>query len=149
MHEAPSGRHWIVEFYGAAGLADARLLRAALRRAVESAGATLIGLKFHRFGRSGGITGVALLAESHISIHSWPEFDYAALDIFMCGHRSRPEKALAALRESLKPRKVRIRRLCRGLAATSAGIQIRAPLLETPGSPHRGRSRQSSARTRR
>jgi S-adenosylmethionine decarboxylase len=111
----PNGRHWLAEFYDARGLADVRLVRRALRQAVAAAGLTLLGVKLHRFGRGGGITGVALLAESHISIHTWPESGYAALDLFMCGRASDPAKALAALEQALEPARVRVRRFRRGM----------------------------------
>jgi S-adenosylmethionine decarboxylase len=116
----PNGRHWLAEFYGASGLADARLVRRALRRAVSAAGLTLLDIKLHRFGRGRGITGVALLAESHISIHTWPESGYAALDLFMCGPACDPSKALAALEEELNPRVVKVRRFRRGLNSPRA-----------------------------
>jgi S-adenosylmethionine decarboxylase len=111
----PNGRHWLAEFYQASGLADARLVRSALRQAVDAAGLTLLDIKLHRFGRGRGITAVALLAESHISIHTWPESRYAALDLFMCGRASDPAKALGALQEALKPERVRVRRFRRGM----------------------------------
>ena len=109
-----NGKHWLVEFYGAQDLADTRAVRKALRDAVAVSGVTLLKLNLHHFGPGRGVTGVALLAESHISIHTWPEHGYAAVDIFMCGVRSRPQKALTALREALKPGKVRVRRFSRG-----------------------------------
>jgi S-adenosylmethionine decarboxylase len=110
-----SGKHWLVEFYSARALGDAKAIRRALRSAVTVSGATLLKLQLHHFGPGRGVTGVALLAESHISIHTWPERGYAAVDIFMCGPASSPQKALAALRTALGPRRVRIRRFERGL----------------------------------
>lgn len=110
-----SGKHWLVEFYSARELGDAKAIRRALRAAVVVSGATLLKLQLHHFGPGRGVTGVALLAESHISIHTWPERGYAAVDIFMCGPAGNPQKALAALRAALNPRKVRIRRFKRGL----------------------------------
>ena len=109
------GRHWLVEFYGARQLDDTTSIRRALRGAVAASGVTLLKLQLHHFGPGSGVTGVALLAESHISIHTWPERGYAALDIFMCGRTSSPEKALAALRSALHPNRVRVRRFDRGL----------------------------------
>ena len=111
----PSGTHWLVEFYGAGSLDDRRRVRSALRSAVAASGVTLLRLQLHHFGRGAGVTGVALLAESHISIHTWPERRYAAIDIFMCGRESRPREALSALRNALRPNRVRVRRFARGL----------------------------------
>jgi S-adenosylmethionine decarboxylase len=116
---APFGRHWLIEFYGAPGLADAPRIRRALRRAVLACGATLLRLQLHHFGPGRGVTGVALLAESHISIHTWPEVEYAAIDIFLCGP-SDPQAALDALREQLGPQRVRVRRLARGAEPKAA-----------------------------
>jgi S-adenosylmethionine decarboxylase len=114
---APTGKHWIVEFHGASSLGNVKVIRHALRRAAELAGATVLKVQLHHFGAGGGVTGVALLAESHISIHTWPERDYAAIDIFMCGRKCSPASALASLRSELKPKRVSVRRLVRRMPA--------------------------------
>jgi len=108
-----SGKHWLIEMYQVPRLDDAARIRRALKRAVSESGVHLIRMSLHHFGAGRGVTGVALLAESHISIHTWPERRYAALDIFMCGRASRPQKALDALREILQPGRVRVRRFVR------------------------------------
>jgi S-adenosylmethionine decarboxylase len=82
----------------------------ARRRAVSSA---LLKVFLHEFPSSGGITGVALLAESHMSIHTWPEKDYAAIDIFMCGHAD-PRRALDVLIVQLKPTPTLVEHFIRG-----------------------------------
>src|SRR5215467_4388957 len=79
-----AGVHLIVDLHGATGLDDIDLIEATLRRCVEAARATLLHIHLHHFTPN-GVSGVAVLAESHISIHTWPEAGYAALDIFMCG----------------------------------------------------------------
>jgi S-adenosylmethionine decarboxylase len=121
---APVGRHWLIEFYGAPRLSDARHIRRALRAAVAACGATLLRLQLHHFGPGRGVTGVAMLAESHISIHTWPEAEYAAIDIFLCGP-SDPALALEALRAHLAPTKLRVRRFAR--SARRADLQTPAP----------------------
>ena len=68
-----AGIHLLLEFWGAKHLDDLRSIEAALRHAAEQAGATIIDVRMHEFSSSGGVTGVAMLAESHISIHTWPE----------------------------------------------------------------------------
>ena len=108
-----SGHHWIVEFYGARALHDVRVIRRALRNAAKLSGATLLKTQLHHFGAGGGVTGVALLAESHISIHTWPERAYAAIDIFMCGNKCSPAAALKSLRDELAPKRARVRKLVR------------------------------------
>ncbi|MFV0359161.1 adenosylmethionine decarboxylase [Tropicimonas sp.] len=77
-------QHVLLELHGSDHLADAGRIEAVLKGAAQAAGARVLGAHFHRFA-GGGVTGVLLLAESHISIHTWPENDYAAVDVFMCG----------------------------------------------------------------
>lgn len=93
----PVGQHLIADLWGCQGLADPAVVETALRRAVAAAGVTLLDLKLHHFGPQQGVTGVALLAESHISIHTWPEHGYAAVDIFLCGTSPASAAALAEL----------------------------------------------------
>ncbi|HET6195241.1 MAG TPA: adenosylmethionine decarboxylase [Acetobacteraceae bacterium] len=113
-----AGKHWLVEFYGAHALGDVRAIRRALRNAAAKSGATLLQVRLHHFGEGAGVTGVALLAESHISIHTWPERCYAAIDIFMCGRHCSPKKALESLRVDLQPARQKIRRILRHLPGT-------------------------------
>ncbi len=100
------GRHLLADLYGCPVLDDAGLIEAALRAAAASAGATVLGVHLHHFGEGQGVTGVALLAESHMSIHSWPEHGYAAIDIFLCGARHDPAAALRTLIDHLHPERV-------------------------------------------
>ncbi|RUM51649.1 MAG: adenosylmethionine decarboxylase [Methylococcus sp.] len=86
------GRHLIIECRGGQARLSERELETLLVAAAEGGGATILRTFFHSFGLGKGITGVVLLAESHITVHTWPECDYAAFDLFMCGD-SRPEKA--------------------------------------------------------
>ncbi|MEO0991370.1 MAG: adenosylmethionine decarboxylase [Pseudomonadota bacterium] len=81
-----------VDLFGFAQIPDAARIEEVLAKAAHDAGAVIVGRLFHTFP-GGGVTGVLLLAESHIAIHTWPEEDYAALDILMCGGA---EAALAA-----------------------------------------------------
>ena len=80
-----AGTHLIIDLVRAERLDDLEHIETTLRRCVEVAGATLLHIHLHHFTPNGGVSGVAVLAESHISIHSWPEYGYAALDVFMCG----------------------------------------------------------------
>ncbi|GAB4373827.1 MAG: hypothetical protein Kow0062_11260 [Acidobacteriota bacterium] len=112
------GTHCVLELYGCADhlLNDERFLREALRRAAVEARSTLLGEISHRF-EPHGVTALALLAESHISIHTWPEHGYAAIDVFTCGAHTRPEAACRLLAQTLGARRSHLRRLPRGVAA--------------------------------
>ncbi|NPD65433.1 adenosylmethionine decarboxylase [Lichenicola cladoniae] len=80
-----AGVHLLVDLWDATNLADPDLIDRTLREAALAAGATILHSHFHHFTPNGGVSGVVVLAESHISIHTWPERDFAAVDIFMCG----------------------------------------------------------------
>ena len=80
-----AGRHILIECFGGQAALDAAAMEALLRRAAASGSASVLSCHMHRFGGGNGITGVALLAQSHITVHTWPERDYAAFDVFMCG----------------------------------------------------------------
>jgi S-adenosylmethionine decarboxylase len=112
------GSHILADLYGVSRrlLQSGVELEALLRRAAELAGATVLGSHFHSFGTAQGITGVVLLAESHISIHTWPESDFAAVDIFMCG-TANPQRALDALLEALAPTSQQVEIAARGRGA--------------------------------
>lgn len=87
MRHYHPGRHGLLDVYDgdAARLANPAWLEQALQDAARAAGATRLSSHFHHFGTGMGVTGVVLLAESHISIHTWPEHGFAAVDIFLCG----------------------------------------------------------------
>jgi S-adenosylmethionine decarboxylase len=96
------GLHILMDLFGGKACADQADLRTAMIGAASAAGAKVLSCHLHRFGDTGGVTGVALLADSHISIHTWPERDYAAVDIFMCG-RADARAAAAYLQAALAP----------------------------------------------
>jgi S-adenosylmethionine decarboxylase len=107
---APIGKHCILELYdcSAQKLDDEASLRSSITTAVQAAGATLLQLITHHFEPQ-GITGLALLAESHLSIHTWPESGYAAVDVFTCGDHTMPERACRVLMEELEARRHSLR----------------------------------------
>ncbi len=109
------GQHLLADLSGvsAALLRDSGALESLLRAAARAAGATVLGSHFHHFGAGGGVTGVVLLAESHISLHTWPETGFAAADVFMCGHAD-PQAAIAVLLAALEPGESRIEVVDRG-----------------------------------
>lgn len=108
-----AGTHLIIDLWGCEGLDDIDRIDAAMRDCVEAAGATLLHIHLHHFTPNSGVSGVAVLAESHISIHSWPECGYAALDVFMCGD-ARPYKAIDVLKRAFKPSDVAVTEHLRG-----------------------------------
>jgi S-adenosylmethionine decarboxylase len=108
-----AGTHLIIDLVRAERLDDLDHIETTLRRCVEVAGATLLHIHLHRFTPNGGVSGVAVLAESHISIHSWPEYGYAALDVFMCG-RTNPRRTIDVLKEAFTPKKVIVKEQLRG-----------------------------------
>lgn len=100
----PRGLHLLADFHGvdAERLTDTLAIETLLREAARAAGAKPVGGNFHPFGPGLGVTGVLLLQESHISIHTWPEHGFAAVDVFMCGS-ARPERAVAVIEAALQP----------------------------------------------
>ena len=100
---AAIGKHCILELYhcNADRLDDEALIRNSITQAVQQAGATLLQLISHRFTPQ-GVTALALLAESHLSIHTWPESGYAAVDVFTCGDHTMPERACDRLIAALQ-----------------------------------------------
>lgn len=110
---AYAGDHLLVELWGAQRLADRRFVGDALERAARAAGATVLHSHFHHFGEGQGISGVTLLAESHISIHTWPERGYAAVDVFMCGDCD-PRLTVPVLEAAFRPERTDSRLLRRG-----------------------------------
>ncbi len=94
-------------------LNDEALIRTSLQDAAAHANATLLAQQSRRFVPQ-GVTAVAVLAESHLSIHTWPEFGYAAVDVFTCGSRALPERACEYLIQVLKPARHRLQRIERG-----------------------------------
>lgn len=85
MHST-RGKHLIAEYFGcdSSTIDDLNHLKSLLTSAVKKAGMTIIDTKFHKFTPQ-GVSGVILLAESHLSVHTWPEFNYAAVDVYTCG----------------------------------------------------------------
>jgi S-adenosylmethionine decarboxylase len=111
----PLGTHLLADLHGVAAdlLTDPARLDALLREAALAAGARILHSHFHAFGPGMGVTGVLLLAESHISIHTWPEASFAAADVFMCGD-ARPQRALEVIEAALGPSARSIRTIARG-----------------------------------
>ena len=122
------GKHCILELYDCdqSKLDDEAFLRTTITMAAKRAGATLLNLITHRFEPQ-GVTGLALLAESHISIHTWPENGYAAVDVFTCGDHTMPESACEHLSRELGASRHALRSFLRETPAAIAQTQ-RAPI---------------------
>ena len=105
-------------------LDDLPYLRNALMEAAEETGATIIGESFHQFSPQ-GVTGVVAIAESHLCIHTWPEFGYAAVDIFTCGAGFRPRDAAKLVVRSLESEDHSITEIERGILPELAGVSTR------------------------
>lgn len=107
------GLHVLLDLFDARGLTDPALVEAALLAAARSCGASVIDIRLHQFGEAAGITGVALLAESHISIHTWPETGFAAIDVFMCGACD-ARLAVEPLKAHFSPVRIAVKTIARG-----------------------------------
>ena len=100
-----AGAHLLADLWDAENLSDPVHIDRALRKAAIRAGATILHSHFHHFSPNGGVSGVVVLAESHISIHTWPERQFAAIDIFMCGDCN-PHDAIPVLQDAFLPGRV-------------------------------------------
>lgn len=108
-----AGNHLLIDFWNARNLDNPDQIDATLRRAAEAAGATILHGHFHHFTPNGGVSGVLVLAESHISIHTWPERHFAAVDIFMCGVCD-PNLSIPVMQELFQAGRVEIDAFRRG-----------------------------------
>ncbi|MDA0231162.1 MAG: adenosylmethionine decarboxylase [Proteobacteria bacterium] len=108
-----AGVHKIVDMWAPRRIDDLEFIETALRESVAAARATLLHIHLHHFDNTGGVSGVAVLAESHISVHTWPERGFAAFDVFTCGNTD-PEAAIAVLTSAFQPERVEVCEILRG-----------------------------------
>lgn len=128
------GRHVIIELWGCGdAINDTGLVKAAMVEAVRAANVTLLNIFVHAFSPQ-GVTGVAVLSESHLSVHTWPEHGYVAADVFTCGETTRPHAAAEVLAQHFAAKYIVVQELERGVE----------PPNQTPGE-----SSANSARPRR
>ena len=111
-----AGNHYLVDMWGCSFLENDQKIKKLLISAAEIAGATILHTHAHHFGEGQGVSGVVLLAESHISIHTWPERNFAACDIFMCGNTN-PDLSLGLLKKEFQPSKIDVKKMKRGLVS--------------------------------
>ncbi|HWR45336.1 adenosylmethionine decarboxylase [Sporomusa sp.] len=109
------GKHLTVDMYGCSfdSLNNLELVKSAMLAAIAEANMTLLNLSYHKFEPQ-GLTALALLAESHMSIHTYPELGYAAVDVFTSGDQTRSDKAITVLKSFLKPEKTKTTHIMRG-----------------------------------
>jgi S-adenosylmethionine decarboxylase len=111
----PIGQHYLIDLHGipAQPACDIQLIEQTLLQAAQLAKATVLQQHFHSFGAGQGVTGVLLLSESHISIHTWPEHQLASIDIFMCGQHQ-AQAAIQHIQASLPHSTASIQMIARG-----------------------------------
>lgn len=116
------GTHLLVELRDCdrKALDNLPFIRETFLHAAEEVGAHVLGYKFHRFSPQ-GVTGIVAIAESHLSIHTWPEFGYAAVDIFTCGKSFEPNKAAALIIQALQCKDPEVTEVLRGRLPAYAG----------------------------
>jgi S-adenosylmethionine decarboxylase len=108
-----AGVHLIAEFWGGKVIESPKEIKKILITAAKKSKNIPLGVKTHKFSPQ-GLTGFVLLAESHISIHTWPEFGYTAIDIFTCGQKGKPYRGLEYLKKIFQPKKIQIKEIKRG-----------------------------------
>jgi S-adenosylmethionine decarboxylase proenzyme len=109
------GRHLLVEYHGCDPeiLNDLERVKKFMLEAASESGATVLDASFHYFTPQ-GVSGVVVIAESHLAIHTWPEYGYAAVDIFTCGNTVDPWKAFHYLRSTLDSKETSVNEIVRG-----------------------------------
>ena len=108
------GTHLVLELWGCSNLNAPSVVEQALRDVVEATKVNLLDLKVYPFAPQ-GVTGVAVVSESHIMIHTWPEHRYAAVDVFTCGEERDLTGAIEAVREHFTPERVQMMHIVRGI----------------------------------
>ncbi len=124
--EDPLGIHYIIELYECNSkiLDDLIKIESALNYSADIAGATIISSKFHKFSPQ-GVSGVVVIAESHLSIHTWPELGYAALDLYTCNLNMDIDKALEYIRNTFSPKEMIVKYLERGILNTEKRKEVK------------------------
>ncbi|MCF6202468.1 MAG: adenosylmethionine decarboxylase [Methylococcaceae bacterium] len=111
-----AGIHLLIDCWGASQLDNIKYMEDVLCRCVSASFATLLHLHCHQFSQSGGLSAVAVLAESHISVHTWPEKGFAAFDVFMCG-AAQPMNIVDVLKQAFQPTELKIKEVLRGYSS--------------------------------
>lgn len=137
------GRHIILEMWGCENLNSVEIAERALREMVDALDVHLLDLRVYPFSPI-GITGMAIVSESHLVIHTWPEHGYAAVDIFTCGAERDPQDAVKVLRKLFKPERIGVMEINRGqMDLPDHEVAVPAPPAKAP--QHRDRTPAYSA----
>ncbi len=128
METKALGRQLMVEFYGCRQdfLNDVEGIGEAMAQAARESGATIVESVFHHFNPY-GVSGVVVIAESHLAIHTWPEYGYAAVDLFTCGEEVDPYKGFEYLKQELGATNLSISEMKRGMLADPSGRALHKP----------------------
>ena len=123
------GRHILAEFSGCDRvlLNDLPAIEAILKEAARQSRATIVDTVFHRYNPH-GLSGVVVIAESHISIHTWPEYGYAAADFFTCGEQVDPWKACRYMQDKLRCQNLSTREVARGIPGKTDEVLPHKPV---------------------
>ncbi len=113
------GRHLIIEMFEAQNLNDAELLEAALKETVDAIQGTLLDCRVVQFPVH-GVTGVAIISESHVAVHTWPEYGYAAVDIFTCNMDVDMQPGIDVMCKHFAPGRIDVREVPRGILPDEA-----------------------------
>lgn len=134
------GQHLLVEYWGCDSevLNDLGAVEALMKRAADAAGATLVASTFHRFSPQ-GVSGVVVVEESHLSIHTWPEVGYAAVDFYTCGD-CQPDRAHEVLKGTLKPTEAEKMFVKRGIGREAPSMVLDEHVVERSGPKRDGSS---------
>ena len=116
---AYTGTHVVADFWHGKVIKDKKELEKLLLGAAKAAQSKPLKTSIYKFNPQ-GITGVILLAESHIAVHTWPEIEYIAIDIFTCGKEAQPKKALKFFEDYLEPKKMDVKEIKRGVVKNNA-----------------------------
>jgi S-adenosylmethionine decarboxylase len=134
MREGRLGRHLLVDFYDCDGaiLDDVSGLEDRLVESAVHANSTVIKSVFHHYSPY-GVSGVVVIAESDITIHTWPEYGYAAVDVFTCGEEIDPWKAYEFLKDALGARRFEAREVARGVFRNGLPVRDMSTFFEPEG----------------
>jgi len=133
MGMKPLGRHLLLELFecDADALSSLHTVKTSMLEAANRARATIVNHVFHEFSPF-GVSGVVVIAESHLAIHTWPEYRFAAVDVFSCGEVLQPQLAAEYLAERFTAGRISVVELGRGLLAREVAEESRPALAAAP-----------------